>query len=67
MSDQLLQQLTTLRKEYFVLQSELEQVSQQINLVQRDLRSKCTHEWEIDDSDRGGRTHHTCTMCGEYR
>ena len=59
--------LTVLREEYYAMKRELDALSREISTLEKTIRSQCEHEWEMDDSERGGRSYHVCCKCGTYR
>ena len=67
MSNPLKQQLVDLQHEYLVVTKELHVLAKEIAKLEQRIRQGCEHDWQVDDSERGGRTYHSCIKCGMFR
>ena len=59
--------LVDLRTMYYQKTQEILRLEGKIEALERDVQRTCDHEWEYDDSERGGRSWHQCRKCKKYR
>ena len=59
--------LRMLKAAYWETKRHLDRLEVEINDVREQIQRSCSHDWELDDSARGGRSYYECTKCGAYR
>lgn len=60
--------LKDLRTEYYGKIAEVHKLKNRIDELEEIIQNNCEHEWEYDDTERGGgRSWYICRKCGRYR